>query len=134
MTGKKVVIVTGSARGIAVGLDILPEGERVADEIRKAGGEALFLKCDVSNEKQVADCVAQVVKIYSRVDVLVNNGGVPKHHEYQPGRAFPVVQICPASYEKPEKRRDSQLELGLGACRAGGSRYVRGYQKCDNCH
>jgi len=90
MTEKKVVIVTGSARGIgaatvrvfashgyaAVGLDVLPEGRQVADEVNAAGGESLFLACDVADEKQVAGCVGQVGKQYGRVDVLVNNAGV----------------------------------------------------------
>jgi NAD(P)-dependent dehydrogenase (short-subunit alcohol dehydrogenase family) len=90
MADKKVVIITGSARGIgaacmrifaghgyaAVGLDILPEGQAVANEIQKTGGEALFLPCDVANEAQVADSVSQAVKKYHRVDVLVNNAGI----------------------------------------------------------
>jgi len=87
---KKVVIVTGSARGIgaaalkrfarggyaAVGLDILAEGQAVADEIQAQGGEALFLQCDVADEKQVAGCLETVGWKYGRVDVLVNNAGV----------------------------------------------------------
>jgi NAD(P)-dependent dehydrogenase (short-subunit alcohol dehydrogenase family) len=90
MSDKKVVIITGSARGIGaatmkvfarhgvatVGLDILSEGQEAADEVRKEGGEALFLQCDVADEKQVAACVAQVGEKYGRVDVLVNNAGV----------------------------------------------------------
>jgi NAD(P)-dependent dehydrogenase (short-subunit alcohol dehydrogenase family) len=87
---KKVVIITGSTRGIgaatmktfarhgfiAVGLDILPEGQEVAEGIQKEGGEALFLTCDVADEKQVSDCVRQAGGKYGRVDVLVNNAGV----------------------------------------------------------
>ena len=87
---KKVVIITGSARGIgaavmrvfarngyiAIGLDILPEGQAVIDEINKTGGESLFLPCDVSNEQQVAACMKTVGEKYNRVDVLVNNAGV----------------------------------------------------------
>jgi NAD(P)-dependent dehydrogenase (short-subunit alcohol dehydrogenase family) len=87
---KKVVIITGSARGIgaacmrvfaqheyaAVGLDILAEGQAVAEQIRAEAGEALFLQCDVANEKQVAACVSQVVEKYGRIDVLVNNAGI----------------------------------------------------------
>jgi NAD(P)-dependent dehydrogenase (short-subunit alcohol dehydrogenase family) len=90
MTEKKVVIVTGSARGIgaacvrvfarqgyvAVGLDVLPEGQKVAEEVNGQGGESLFLPCDVADEKQVATCVAQVGEKYGRIDALVNNAGV----------------------------------------------------------
>ena len=74
MNDKKVVIITGAARGIGaacmrvfakhdfavVGLDILQEGQTVAEEIQKESGEALFFKCDVSNEQQVAECVNRV--------------------------------------------------------------------------
>jgi NAD(P)-dependent dehydrogenase (short-subunit alcohol dehydrogenase family) len=90
MTGIKVVIVTGSARGIGaavakvfakndfavIGLDILNEGRGVIDEINNKGGDGIFLKCDVSNEDQVAGCVQEGTNKYGRVDVLVNNAGV----------------------------------------------------------
>ncbi len=90
MGNKKVVIITGSARGIgaatlkvfarhnyaAIGLDILPEGQSIVAEIQKEGGEALFLQCDVSDEQQVAQCVERVGDKYGRVDVLVNNAGI----------------------------------------------------------
>lgn len=89
-TDKKVVIVTGSARGIGaatlqvfaehgcavIGLDVLPEGQRVADEINRKGGEANFMLCDVSDETRVAACVQSVGATYQRIDVLVNNAGI----------------------------------------------------------
>jgi cyclopentanol dehydrogenase len=90
MSDKKVVIITGSARGIGaatirafakhgyavIGLDVLPEGQKVAEEVNRQGGESAFFVCDVSDEKQVAACVGEVGKKYGRVDVLVNNAGV----------------------------------------------------------
>ena len=89
-TDKKVAIITGSARGIgaatmrvfaqhdfaAVGLDILPEGERIAQEINQQGGEGLFLQCDVADEAGVGECSKKVGDKYGHIDVLVNNAGV----------------------------------------------------------
>jgi len=87
---KKVAIVTGSARGIGaatlkvfaehgyavVGLDVLPEGKQVVDEINQKGGQATFMQCDVSDEPRVAACIQLVGDTYDRVDVLVNNAGI----------------------------------------------------------
>jgi NAD(P)-dependent dehydrogenase (short-subunit alcohol dehydrogenase family) len=90
MSDRKVALITGSARGIGaatmevfashgdavVGLDVLAEGQGIAEEICRRGQEALFLQCDVSSETQVADCVKQIQDRHNRVDVLVNNAGV----------------------------------------------------------
>jgi NAD(P)-dependent dehydrogenase (short-subunit alcohol dehydrogenase family) len=90
MTQKKVAIITGAARGIGAAtartfarngyavyaIDILPEGQQVAEEVNKAGGECTFIRCDVSNEEQVAVAVKKVTEKYQCIDALVNNAGV----------------------------------------------------------
>lgn len=90
MQNKKVAIVTGGARGIGaatvqefakhdyavISLDTLAEGKKVVDTINASGGECTFMICDVSSEKQVADCIQKVEKRYGRVDVLANIAGI----------------------------------------------------------
>ncbi len=84
----KVVIVTGGAAGIgrATARRFAEEGCRVAvwdvsdapvlDELRSAGGEAVFQKVDVSRREAVDAAVAEVVGRWGQVDVLVNNAGI----------------------------------------------------------
>jgi NAD(P)-dependent dehydrogenase (short-subunit alcohol dehydrogenase family) len=51
-------------------------GEAVAAAIRATGGEATFVKADVSNEADARGMVQHAVATYGRVDVLYNNAGV----------------------------------------------------------
>ncbi|MGY2490878.1 2-hydroxycyclohexanecarboxyl-CoA dehydrogenase [Cupriavidus sp. CP313] len=86
----KTVIVTGGGGGIggatclrfaragaAVGvLDLNPEAaERIAGQIREAGGRALALRCDITERASVDAAVAAVEQGLGPVDVLVNNAG-----------------------------------------------------------
>jgi NAD(P)-dependent dehydrogenase (short-subunit alcohol dehydrogenase family) len=90
LTGR-VVVVTGGGRGIgrAITLSFAREGaavavlavqdlmqaERVVEEVRGFGGQALALRADITQETSIAEAVAAVVAQYGRVDVLVNNAG-----------------------------------------------------------
>ncbi len=85
----KVVIVTGAARGIGkadskgiateggkvVVSDIL-DGEETVEEIRKAGGEAMYVHADVSDEKSVEGLARAAKSRYGRIDGLVNNAAI----------------------------------------------------------
>jgi NAD(P)-dependent dehydrogenase (short-subunit alcohol dehydrogenase family) len=87
----RTVIVTGAARGQGaaearlfateganvVAADVLVnEGEKLADEIRAAGGTAIFVRLDVSRQDDWSDVEAQVRREFGALHVLVNNAGI----------------------------------------------------------
>jgi NAD(P)-dependent dehydrogenase (short-subunit alcohol dehydrogenase family) len=85
----KVVIVTGGASGmgrataemfarcsakVVIG-DLNPAAEDVVGAIKSAGGDAVFVKTDVSVAEQVENLVATAVKTFGRLDCAFNNAG-----------------------------------------------------------
>ncbi|NER47168.1 MAG: 3-oxoacyl-[acyl-carrier-protein] reductase [Symploca sp. SIO1A3] len=90
----KVAIITGASRGIgrAIAFALAAEGakvvvnyassseaaQQVVAEITKAGGEALALQADVSQEEQVNALLKSTIEKYGQVDVLVNNAGITR--------------------------------------------------------
>ncbi len=50
--------------------------ERVAEEIRQAGGQAMSHGASVANDEQVGHMVAAVMERWGRVDILINNAGI----------------------------------------------------------
>ena len=91
----KVGIVTGAGAGIGrasarafaeegakvVVSDLDPvEGEETVRLIKEAGGQALFFKCDVTDEEQVKALVDFCVSQYGRLDWAHNNAGITGEH------------------------------------------------------
>ncbi|MEX2311794.1 MAG: SDR family NAD(P)-dependent oxidoreductase, partial [Rhodospirillales bacterium] len=87
----KVCVITGAAQGIGeacalrfaregakvVVSDIqLDKGEAVAGAIRDAGGEAIYVACDVSRKSDCDDLIAAAVAAYGRIDVHLSNAAV----------------------------------------------------------
>ena len=103
----KSAIVTGAASGIGkdIALVYAQEGAKVAiadlnldaanataKEIQAAGGKAMGVAMDVTNEQQVNDGVASVVKTFGSVDVLVSNAGIQIVH--------PIEEFSYADWKK----------------------------------
>jgi len=58
---------------------------RLAAELKAAGGDALPVACDVSNERRVRDSIRRTIERFGRLDILVNNAGIVQVkplHEY----------------------------------------------------
>jgi len=109
----KVAIVTGAARGIgrAIAIRFALEDARVAivdiresegqDSVRlieAAGGQACFIRADVSDSAQVQAAVRAVLDRWGTIDILVNDAG-----------------ICPFEgfLEMPEALWDQVLDVNL---------------------
>ncbi|WHY17972.1 SDR family oxidoreductase [Paenibacillus sp. G2S3] len=98
MTDKRVAVITGGASGIGkqtaikfaskgdqvVVADFNQQlGEETVAQIIKDGGEAIFVKTDVSKYEEVEALVEKTVSRYGRIDVMFNNAGI--------GRVTPVL-------------------------------------------
>ncbi len=87
-------LVTGASRGIgrAVALSLAAEGasvalnfagnvaaaEAVRDEIERAGGKAILVPADVSDEGAVEAMVKTVAEAFGSIDILINNAGITR--------------------------------------------------------
>lgn len=106
----RVAIITGSSSGFgrAIALKFAAEGAKIVcsdirqaadnkgfekdlamptdEAIRKAGGEAVFVKCDVTKLKDVKALVKASIDNFKQLDIMVNNAGIyrggKKVHEF----------------------------------------------------
>ncbi len=87
----KVALVTGGGQGVGQGIAyaLAAEGARVAvagrtlatleetcTEIRRRGGQALAVECDVISQADIDRCVAKVVEAFGGLNILVNNAHI----------------------------------------------------------
>jgi 3-oxoacyl-[acyl-carrier protein] reductase len=104
----RVALITGASRGIgastakilaqrgarvAVSARTVSDLEGVAAGIRKNGGEAVVVPCDVVDPSQVGGTVEAVLKKWGRLDILVNNAGLGTP-------AKPVEEVSPEEWDE----------------------------------
>jgi len=92
---ERVALVTGGSSGIGratalafsdegakvvVAARRKEEGEETAAMIRNRGGEALFVRTDVSKGEEVEALVSRAVEAYGRLDLACNNAGISGPH------------------------------------------------------
>jgi len=116
----KVALVTGGASGIGkvtaqifaregakviVSTDLnVKGGEETVRLIKEAGGEATFVKCDVSRAAEVEAMIDKCVRTYGRLDYAFNNAGIGPD-----GKRVPLVNIV----DCPEEIWDRTIDINL---------------------
>lgn len=107
MFKEKIAVVTGGASGIGLATTkkLLSEGANVVildlkmDEeiINSLGENVLYLKCDVSNEENVKNCIEEIIKKFDHIDYLVANAGIggsaSKPHEVSMDEWNKVISV-----------------------------------------
>lgn len=110
---KKIGIITGAGGGIGRGIALVAarEGARIlvadyndaggaetVDMIKKMGGDALFVKTDVTDEAQVKASVDAAVQRWGQLDFACNNAALSKGfgalHEFEKSVFEHTVEFC----------------------------------------
>jgi len=104
----KIAIVTGAASGFGEGIarrfaaegakvivnDInVRDGERVAEDIRSTGANALFVAANVSIDADVARLVQSTLDAHGRLDAVVNNAGTTHRNR-------PLLEVTEAEFDR----------------------------------
>src|ERR1700759_2386800 len=99
MIGDKICVVTGAARGIgrATAIEMSRQGAKVivpdiheaggaetTGLIADAGGEAVFVSCDLTDRDQIFQMIDTAAEPYGGIDVLHNNAAVTESILYGP--------------------------------------------------
>ena len=84
----KVAIITGGASGIGRSTAIafasrgakvviadMQDGRETLELVKKAGGEGVYIRCDVSQDSEVKSMVEKTIQTYGRLDFGINNAG-----------------------------------------------------------
>lgn len=108
MLDGKVAFITGGASGIGAGTArrfaqegacVVPadvqdeEGRCLQNEITTAGGEAVYIDCDVSNADAVQNAIAAAVEEFGRLDIVFANAGIN-------GIWTPIDELQPTEWDQ----------------------------------
>jgi NAD(P)-dependent dehydrogenase (short-subunit alcohol dehydrogenase family) len=108
MLDNKVAFITGGASGIGAGTarrfaeegarvvlaDVqAEEGERLRDEIKSKGQQAIYVSCDVSDPDSVKQAIDTAVQEFGRLDIVFANAGIN-------GVWTPVDELQPDEWDR----------------------------------
>ncbi len=94
----KVALISGGARGmgavearlfaqegakVVMGDVLEAQGQQVEADIKSAGGTAIFVRLDVTQEEDWQHAVALTIDRFGRLDILVNNAGISQQSQVE---------------------------------------------------
>ena len=88
---QKVTLITGAGSGMgkataevfaSEGAKVVvtdvnsKDAQKVSEQINSNGGESLAMQLDVTNDKQIQECVSKTIETFGQLDHLINNAGI----------------------------------------------------------
>jgi len=104
----KVAVVTGGGGGIGratclklaeggakvVIVDLAEDlGNETLKQVKEAGGDAIFVKADLTQEEDIKNYIEETIKTYGKIDILMNNAGWE-------GKITPLVDYTTETFDQ----------------------------------
>jgi len=134
LTGK-VSLITGASSGIghSIALALSQQGAKIAiaarrvdrltelsGQLKNQGKEVLIVHMDVTKKDDVAKGIAQIIAVYGKLDILINNAGVYKstpvivecRHRHQSQGVYGTCSLCKPRHGKTLVGSDHKHRIG----------------------
>lgn len=146
----KSALITGGSRGIgaAIVLRLAKEGadvaftysssteqaNRLVDQIKESGGNAIAIKADAADQDSVRKAVQQTAQHFGKIDILVNNAGIIvlgpitdiKEEDFQRILAVNVHSVFTATQESVRHMPDGGRIIHIGSVNSDRMPFVGG--------